>query len=161
MTDADRLKALMEPILEAEDAELVDLELAGSRGRPVIRAYVDTEEGVTLDECARLSRLLEHELEDVGAVPERYVLEVSSPGLERPLTKRRHFERFAGREVEIRLYAKRDGRKKFVGTLEGTRDRGTGDRDDEYLVVVTDPDSGERWTFEEDTIAKARLHFEW
>ncbi len=162
MTDADRLKALMEPILEAEDAELVDLELAGSRGRPVIRAYVDTEEGVTLDECARLSRLLERELEDVGAVPERYVLEVSSPGLERPLTKRGHFERFAGREVEIRLYAKRDGRKKFVGTLEGTRDRETGDPDDDgYLVVVTDPDSGEPWTFEEDTIAKARLHFEW
>lgn len=161
MTDADRLKALMEPILEAEDAELVDLELAGSRGRPVIRAYVDTEEGVTLDECARLSRLLERELEDVGAVPERYVLEVSSPGLERPLTKRRHFERFAGRGVEVRLYAKRDGRKKFVGTLEGTEDRGAGDRDDGYLVVVTDPDSGERWTFEEDAIAKARLHFEW
>lgn len=162
MTDADRLKALMEPILEAEDAELVDLELAGSRGRPVIRAYVDTEEGVTLDECARLSRLLERELEDVGAVPERYVLEVSSPGLERPLTKRRHFERFAGREVEIRLYAKRDGRKKFVGTLEGTRDRETEGRDDDgYVVVVTDPDSGERWTFEEDAIAKARLHFEW
>lgn len=167
MTDADRLKALMEPILEAEDAELVDLELAGSRGRPVIRAYVDTEEGVTLDECARLSRLLERELEDVGAVPERYVLEVSSPGLERPLTRRRHFERFAGREVEIRLYAKRDGRKKFVGTLEGTEDRGTEargteDRDDDgYLVIVTDPDSGERWTFEEDAIARARLHIEW
>ncbi|MDX1662139.1 MAG: ribosome maturation factor RimP [Gemmatimonadota bacterium] len=156
MTDADRLKALIEPLLEAEDAELVDLDLAGSRGRPVIRAYVDTEEGVTLDECARLSRLLENELEERGAVPERYVLEVSSPGVDRPLTRRRHFERYAGREVEVRLYAKRDGRKKFVGTLEGAEDRDGG-----YAVVVADPDSGERWTFEEDAIARAKLHFDW
>ncbi|MBW3661298.1 MAG: ribosome maturation factor RimP [Gemmatimonadetes bacterium] len=157
MTDADRLKALMEPILEAEGAELVDLEVAGSRGRPVVRAYVDTEEGVTLDECARFSRLLERELEESGAVPERYVLEVSSPGLERPLTKRRHFERFAGREVEVRLYAKRGGRKNFVGTLEGVRD-GDGDG---FEVVVLDPDTGERWTFAEDAIARARLHVRW
>lgn len=156
MTDADRLKALMEPILEAEGAELVDLEVAGSRGRPVLRAYVDTEEGVTLDECARLSRLLERELEDAGAVPERYVLEVSSPGIERPLTRRRHFERYIGREVEVRLYAKREDRKKFVGTLEGVEER-----DDGYAVVVTDPASGERWTFEDDAIARARLHVEW
>ena len=156
MTDADRLKALIEPLLEAEDAELVDLDLAGSRGRPVIRAYVDTEEGVTLDECARLSRLLENELEERGAVPERYVLEVSSPGVDRPLTRRSHFERYAGREVEVRLYAKRDGRKKFVGTLEGAEDRDGG-----YAVVVADPDSGERWTFEEDAIARAKLHFDW
>lgn len=156
MTDADRLKALMEPILEAEGAELVDLEVAGSRGRPVLRAYVDTEEGVTLDECARLSRLLERELEDAGAVPERYVLEVSSPGIERPLTRRRHFERYIGREVEVRLYAKREDRKKFVGTLEGVEERHDG-----YAVVMTDPASGERWTFEDDTIARARLHVDW
>lgn len=157
MTDADRLKALMEPILEAEGAELVDLDVGGSRGRPVIRAYVDTEEGVTLDECARFSRLIEAGLEETGAVPERYVLEVSSPGVERPLTKRRHFERFTGKQVEVRLYAKREGRKNFVGTLEGTE----GADDDGYRVVVTDPDSGERWTFEEDAIARARLHVRW
>lgn len=156
MTDADLLKALMEPILQAQGAELVDLEVAGSRGRPVLRAYVDTEEGVTLDECARLSRLLEREIEDAGAVPERYVLEVSSPGIERPLTKRRHFERYAGRSVEVRLYAKRGGRKKFLGTLEGVEPRDAG-----YAVVVIDPDSGERWAFEEDEIARARLHVEW
>lgn len=159
MTDADRLRALMEPILEAEGAELVDLEVAGSRGRPVIRAYVDTEEGVTLDECARLSRLLEGELEGAGAVPERYVLEVSSPGIERPLTKRSHFERYAGDEVEVRLYAKRDGRKKFVGTLQGVEDPG-GDGDG-WSIVVIDPESGERWAFESDAIARAKLHVRW
>lgn len=157
MPDVDRLTTLIEPVLEAEGAELVDLEVGGARGRPVLRAYVDTEGGVTLDECARLSRLLESRLESAGEVPERYVLEVSSPGLERPLRKRAHFERFRGREVEVRLYAKRDGRKKYLGTLEAVEDR----PDDGFAIVVADPETGERWTFEDDAIARARLHVRW
>jgi ribosome maturation factor RimP len=151
MPDPSRLITLVEPIVEQAGAELVDLEVAGSYGRPVVRAYVDTEEGITLDECARLSRLLEAELERSGAVPERYVLEVSSPGIERPLTRRAHFERFVGHAVDVRLYAKRDGRKKFMGTLEVVEDGERG-----FRIVVRD--GQERWTFAEDEIARARLH---
>jgi ribosome maturation factor RimP len=151
MPDPSRLITLVEPIVEQAGAELVDLEVAGSYGRPVVRAYVDTEEGITLDECARLSRLLEAELERSGAVPERYVLEVSSPGIERPLTRRAHFERFVGHVVDVRLYAKRDGRKKFMGTLEVVEDGERG-----FRIVVRD--GQERWTFAEDEIARARLH---
>jgi ribosome maturation factor RimP len=151
MPDPSRLITLVEPIVEQAGAELVDLEVAGSYGRPVVRAYVDTEEGITLDECARLSRLLEAELERSGAVPERYVLEVSSPGIERPLTRRAHFERFVGNVVDVRLYAKRDGRKKFMGTLEVVEDGERG-----FRIVVRD--GQERWTFAEDEIARARLH---
>jgi len=151
MPDPSRLITLVEPIVEQAGAELVDLEVAGSYGRPVVRAYVDTEEGITLDECARLSRLLEAELERSGAVPERYVLEVSSPGIERPLTRRAHFERFVGHAVDVRLYAKRDGRKKFMGTLEGVENGERG-----FRIVVRD--GQERWTFAEDEIARARLH---
>jgi ribosome maturation factor RimP len=151
MPDPSRLITLVEPIVEQAGAELVDLEVAGSYGRPVVRAYVDTEEGITLDECARLSRLLEVELERSGAVPERYVLEVSSPGIERPLTRRAHFERFVGHAVDVRLYAKRDGRKKFMGTLEVVEDGERG-----FRIVVRD--GQERWTFAEDEIARARLH---
>ena len=105
MRDPSRLIAALEPIVEQAGAELVDLEVAGSHGRPVVRAYVDTKQGITLDECARLSRLLEAELERTGAVPERYVLEVSSPGIERPLTRRSHFKRFVGQDVDVRLHA--------------------------------------------------------
>jgi ribosome maturation factor RimP len=119
-----------------------------------VRAYVDTEEGITLDECARLSRLLESELERSGAIPERYVLEVSSPGIERPLTRRAHFERFVGHEVDVRLYAKREGRKNYVGTLERVED---GDRG--FRIVVRNDE--EQWTFAEDEIARARLHARW
>ena len=154
MPDPSRLIAVIEPIVEQAGAELVDLEVAGSHGRPVVRAYVDTEEGITLDECARLSRLLESELERAGAVPERYVLEVSSPGIERPLTRRAHYERFLGHAIEVRLYTKREGRKKYVGTLDRVEDGVRGFR----IVVREDED---RWTFEEDEIAGARLHIRW
>lgn len=157
MLDVDRLTALIEPALEAAGAELVDLQVAGSHGRPIVRAFVDTESGVTLDECARLSRELERALEEAGIVPERYVLEVSSPGIERPLTRRRHYQRFVGREVDVRLYRKQDGRKKFVGVLEGIADRPDGS----YEVTVRDAESGETWTFPEEEIARARLHVRW
>lgn len=154
MPDPSRLIAALEPIVEQAGAELVDLEVAGSHGRPVVRAYVDTEQGITLDECARLSRLLEAELERTGAVPERYVLEVSSPGIERPLTRRAHFERFVGREIDVRLYTKREGRKKYVGTLEAVEDGEHG-----FRIVVRD--GQERWTFAEEEIARAKLHLRW
>jgi ribosome maturation factor RimP len=155
MVDRERLTALIEPVVEREGAELVDLEVAGSLGRPIVRAYVDTEGGVTLDECARLSRRLEEMLESAGAVPERYVLEVSSPGIERPLTKRVHFERYLGREVTVRLHHKRDGQKRFVGTLEGIEDRDAGS----YAITIADPNH--RWTFDATEIARARLHVKW
>lgn len=154
MPDPSRLIAALEPIVEQAGAELVDLEVAGSHGRPVVRAYVDTEQGITLDECARLSRLLEAELERAGAVPERYVLEVSSPGIERPLIRRSHFERFVGHEIDVRLYTKREGRKKYVGTLEAVEDGERG-----FRIVVRD--GQERWTFAEEEIARAKLHVRW
>ena len=154
MPDPSRLIAVIEPIVEQAGAELVDLEVAGSHGRPVVRAYVDTDAGITLDECARLSRLLEAELERSGTVPERYVLEVSSPGIDRPHRRRDHFERFVGQETDVRLYVKREGRKKYVGTLERVEEAERG-----FRIIVRD--GQERWTFAEEEIARARLHVRW
>jgi ribosome maturation factor RimP len=155
MVDRERLTALIEPVVEREGAELVDLEVAGSLGRPIVRAYVDTEAGVTLDECARLSRRLEQMLESTGAVPERYVLEVSSPGIERPLTKRAHFERYLGREIGVRLHRKHDGRKRFVGTLEEVEEGAAGS----YAITIAGSEG--RWTFDAAEIARARLQVQW
>lgn len=159
MSDVDRMRVVVEPVVERAGAELVNVEIGGSQGRPVVRIYVDTEAGVTLDDCARLSRLIEREFESSGMVPERYVLEVSSPGIERPLARRRDFERFAGREIAIRLCSSREGRKRFTGVLEGVVDRG----DDSFGVVVRDSvgGTGDRWTFGHDEIASAKLHVDW
>lgn len=156
MPDAKRLSVLVEPLVTREGAELVDLEVAGSRRRPVVRVFVDRPGGVGVDDCARLSRLLETELETAAAVPETYVLEVSSPGIDRPLRDRRHFERYIGHEVEVRLFAPRDERRRFVGTLEGVTDA----EDGTFVIAVVEPD-GARWTFAEDEIARARLHWSW
>jgi ribosome maturation factor RimP len=85
--------------------ELVQTEWAGSSRRPIIRIRIDRPEGkgtVTVDDCAVVSRGLEPWLDEVEALPERYVLEVSSPGVDRPLVKPRDYERFAGEEVAIR-----------------------------------------------------------
>lgn len=156
MPDVDRLSALIESLVASEGVELVDVEVAGSRKRPVVRVYVDRPEGVGVDDCARISRLLEAGLETAAAVPETYVLEVSSPGLDRPLRERRHFERYVGRDVEVRLFAPRDGRRRIVGTLERVADAD----EDSFAITVVDPEGG-RWTFAARDIAKARLHWTW
>ncbi|MGH7587555.1 MAG: ribosome maturation factor RimP [Gemmatimonadota bacterium] len=156
MPDVDRLSALIESLVAREGVELVDVEVAGSRKRPIVRVYVDRPEGVGVDDCARISRLLEAGLETAAAVPETYVLEVSSPGLDRPLHERRHFERYVGRDVEIRLFTPRDGRRRIVGTLERVADAD----EDSFAITVVDPEGG-RWTFADRDIAKARLHWTW
>lgn len=156
MPDVDRLSALIEPLVAREGVELVDVDVAGSRKRPVVRVYVDRPGGVGVDDCARLSRLLEAGLETAAAVPETYVLEVSSPGLDRPLRERRHFERYVGRDVEVRLFTPHDGRRRIVGTLEGVADAD----EDSFVIMVVDPEGG-RWTFADRDIAKARLHWTW
>src|SRR5262247_3261998 len=86
-----------------------ELEQLGSKNRPVLRLRIDRPDsaegkGVTIDDCSRVSRAIEQYLEEQGRIAERYVLEVSSPGIERPLHRRRDFERFAGREVAVKLH---------------------------------------------------------
>jgi ribosome maturation factor RimP len=106
--DRDALTREIERRIEELGFELVDLERAGSRARPIFRAYIDRpdsrpgEPGVSLEDCARVSRALEPFLEEREDVAERYVLEVSSPGVERPLVRRRDWERFAGSEVRVK-----------------------------------------------------------
>lgn len=156
MPDAKRLAVLIGPLVVREGAELVDLEVAGSRQRPVVRVFVDRPGGIGVDDCARLSRLLETELETAEAVPATYVLEVSSPGIDRPLRERRHFERHVGHEVEVRLYTPRDGRRRLVGVLEDVADTEGG----AFAIVLVEPD-GTRWTVAESEIARARLHWSW
>ncbi len=108
--------------------EFVSLDWAGSRGRPIMRIRMDrpdsgTESTVTVDECAQVRRALEAWLEEDGDVPERYVLEVSSPGVERPLVKLRDWERFAGRPVVVKGHGVLAGRStRLEADLLGLQD---------------------------------------
>ena len=137
--------------------ERVELESVGSKTRPILRLRIDHEtaesgRGVTLDDCARVSRAVEGFLDERDDVGERYVLEVSSPGVERPLVKVRDFERFAGKEVAIRTsHPVGDHGKRVEGVL-----RGISDADRVQLEV-----SGRTVEIPREDIKKAHLVYRW
>jgi len=114
-----RLEEIADSLLQDEGLELVDLEYRREGRRWVLRLFIDKEGGVTVEDCATVSRELGDILDAKDAVPEAYVLEVSSPGLNRRVRKREDFSRFAGRKVEVRLTASHDGRRKIIGKILG------------------------------------------
>ncbi len=119
--EARALEALLEPAVSRLGYELVGVELHG-RGRGlVLRLYIDREGGVSLDDCQRVSRQVSGLLDVEDPIPGPYTLEVSSPGLDRPLFKEAHFRRFAGRKVRIRTDVPLEGRRNFRGVLRGVR----------------------------------------
>lgn len=129
---ADTLERSFEERVAALGFELVELERAGSKSRPILRLRIDRPDGepgagVNIDDCAKVSRALEQWLdEEVG---ERYVLEVSSPGIERPLVRRRDFERFAGKEIALRGNVPLAGKgRRLEGELLGVVDAGDDER---------------------------------
>lgn len=156
-----RLEEVLEERTEALGFELVEFERTGSKNRPVLRLRVDRPDsepgqGVGLDDCASISRSLEEYLDALETLPSNYVLEVSSPGVERPLVKARDFERFAGQAVVVKGYAPLLGRgKRLEGELLGLSDGPEGEAvrlrlEDEEEVEVPRKD-----------IAKAHLVFHW
>ena len=113
------LEELAETLVISEGMELVDLEYRRQGPRWVLRLFIDKEGGVTVDDCANISRQLGDLLDAKDIVPQTYVLEVSSPGLNRPIKKKEDFRRFAGRKVQLRLVSPLEGRRKIVGDLVG------------------------------------------
>lgn len=113
---------LAEPQCQFDGLELVHVELQGEPGGKILRLYIDKPGGVTLDDCIQLSRslgdLLDVNLDDIG----QYRLEVSSPGLNRPISKRQDFERFKGHPIKLKTIRPRDGRRNFSGVLMGITD---------------------------------------
>jgi ribosome maturation factor RimP len=113
------LAGIIEPTLAGMGYELVDAQVS-NRGR-LLRIFIDKPDGITVDDCAAVSRHLSRVFEVEGMDYDR--MEVSSPGLDRPLTKRADFERFSGSKAEIRMRAPDDiGRRRFVGVLHGVHD---------------------------------------
>jgi ribosome maturation factor RimP len=123
MTELSRIESALEPVVADHGMEIVDVELASERGGRVLRLFVDWPDGgVTLEDCARVSRDCSALLDAEDLVAGQYRLEVSSPGVERRLRKREHFERQVGRRVHAVLREPLEGRKRFTGTLKRVRD---------------------------------------
>jgi ribosome maturation factor RimP len=119
----DKLVGMLEPLVESLGYELVLLEFNAHKGSALVRLFIDAVGGVTLGDCEKVSREVEGLLDVEDPIPQNYRLEVSSPGLDRPLVKPAHFERFAGALARVQLQAPRDGRRKFQGVLRGLRDQ--------------------------------------
>lgn len=113
------VREVVEPILQSQGFELVDLEYQRESRGWILRIYMDREGGVTLDDCSGMSHEVGAVLEVKDVIPTSYVLEVSSPGLTRPLKKPEDFNKFLNRLVKIKLYKPLDGRRNFKGTLLG------------------------------------------
>lgn len=110
-----------EEIIAGSDLELVDVEYVKEQTGWVLRVFLDKPDGIDLDDCRRVSLELDQKLDVEDPIPGPYSLEVSSPGLERPLKKASDYERFAGRKVQLRTYSGIHGRKRFEGVLEGLK----------------------------------------
>ncbi|GAV24541.1 ribosome maturation factor [Carboxydothermus islandicus] len=129
--------------------EVVDVEFVKEAGRYFLRIYIDKDEGVDLDDCQNFSERIGVILDEEDPIPQSYYLEVSSPGIERPLKKLADFEKFAGREAQIKTFAAIEGQKQFKGKLLGVRDG----------QVVIDAGNGEV-QIPLEQIAKANLTFD-
>ncbi len=113
---------ILGPAVAASGYELVGAEYLPQGRHSVLRVYIDSEEGVSVDDCARASHQISGALDIEDPIKGEYVLEVSSPGLDRPLFNLAQFERFAGRRVRLLLGMPREGRRKLSGRLGGVRD---------------------------------------
>ncbi|WMS86527.1 ribosome maturation factor RimP [Pleionea litopenaei] len=118
MAMIDELNQMIEPAVEAVGFEFVGLEYVAEGRLSVLRIFIDHPEGITVDNCADVSRQVSAILDVEDPISGNYNLEVSSPGYDRPLFKLEHFERFQGEEIKLRSHAPVDGRRNFRGILK-------------------------------------------
>ncbi len=142
-----RAEELLLPIVEQSGFELVDVEYVKEGGTWYLRGYIDKPGGITINDCEAVSRLFGDRMDEHDFIPDSYILEISSPGLDRPLKKPKDYERSLGKEVEIRTYRPIDRQKEFVGILTGY--------DDGSVTIDSD---GQEKIFEKKDIALIRLY---
>ena len=145
-----RTEELITPILDRMNFELVDVEYVKEGGTWYLRAYIDKEGGITVNDCEAVAREMNEILDREDFVEDSYVFEVSSPGLGRPLKKEKDYIRSMGREVEIRTYRAINREKEFYGILSAY---------DENTVTIK-TEGGTEMTFEKSDIALIRLAFD-
>jgi len=146
----EKIKDVASPILRALGLELFDVQFSGPMRGGRLRIFIDKEEGVTLDDCGKVSRYLSPALDIEDDMPSDYTLEVSSPGLNRPLRNENDFYRFVGKKVKIETASKLDHQKIFIGQL----------LDFNGLTLLLSMDGGSEREIPFDQITKAHLEVE-
>ncbi len=140
------LQRLIEPAVETLGFELVGVEYKGGATNGLLRIYIDHKDGITVDDCQAVSHQVSGLLDVEDPIPGHYSLEVSSPGLDRPLFKAADYARFAGHQVKVRMHGMIDGRRNFTGQLLGL--------EDDNAIVEMD---GEEFVLPLDQVDRARL----
>lgn len=149
-TYEQRTEKLLQPILDANQFELVDVEYVKEGGTWYLRAYIDKNGGININDCELVSRALSDLLDEEDYIEDSYVLEVSSPGLGRPLKKDKDFQRSIGERVELKLFRPVDGAKEFTGTLKSF----------DANTVTIETEDGADGVFVRKEIALIRLAFD-
>lgn len=129
-----KTEALLVPILEEKGYEMVDVEYVKEGSNWYLRAFVDKPGGITINDLESVSRRLSDLLDEKDFISDAYILEVSSPGLGRPLKKDRDFDRSIGEEIEVHLYRSLNGNKQYVGLLKSY---------DKDTITIEDEDGSE------------------
>ena len=142
------VSSVVEGIIAGTDMELVDVDYVRERDW-YLRVYLDKPGGVDLDDCQLVSEKLSAVLDEKDPITENYLLEVSSPGLDRVLKKDKDLIRYNGRDVDIQLFKPVNGSKQFTGALQGFTD-----------ATIDFTINGESMTFERSAIAQIRLHLD-
>ncbi len=153
----ERVKALILPVIEMQQLELVDVEFQREGKTNVLRIFIDKPGGVTLDDCQYISQESGIALEVEDIIQSQYVFEVSSPGLDRPLKRVQDFKRFQNRLVKIKTYQAIQGRKKILGRLQGVQEE-EGEAHSVVLIVLED--TKEEVSIPYESISSARLEVE-
>ena len=144
-----KTETLIQPLIDANHFELVDVEWVKEGANWYLRVFIDKEGGITVDDCELVSRAFEEILDKEDYISENYIFEVSSPGLDRPLKKEKDFARSIGKDVELKLYKAINKEKEFVGVLAAY---------DEETVTL-EMDDASLMTFDRADIAIIRLAF--
>lgn len=118
----ERLRTLIEPAVTGLGYELLGVQLVKVGSQSSLLVYIDSEAGISVDDCARVSHQVSGVLDVDDPIAGRYTLEVSSPGSDRPLFTRQHFEQHAGHQIKVKMHVPLDGRRKFRGELKGVEE---------------------------------------
>lgn len=145
-----KAEKLITPIVEEQGFELVDIEYVKEGGTWYLRSYIDKEGGITVDDCEVVSRAFNEKLDAEDFIEDAYIMEVSSPGLGRPLKKEKDFRRSIGKDIEIRTYRAVNRQKEFYGVLKSY--------DDDSVTLTMEDDSEQVFMHAE--IALIRLAFD-
>ncbi|MDD5773137.1 MAG: ribosome maturation factor RimP [bacterium] len=147
----EKIKEIIRPVIEGDNLEFVGIEFKVECGRKILRIFIDKENGVNVEDCAKISGRIDSLLDSCAFVSGSYCLEVSSPGLDRPLFGEPDFKKFEGSLVKIKISHAIDGQKNFIGYLRGCKDQN---------IILEEKCSGKNFEINLSNISKAKLEID-